>query len=111
MDLRIGSSRSGESGQRPDELDWQGKFPELQVRIILVNNNPPPLPLFCVSVESKGDEVACFDRVVQVLIPRELGEKGRNVQESESRGKTERNGGGTVGKERVGSQSSRPMLP
>jgi len=32
-----------------------------------------PLPRFCVSVDCKGDEVLCFDRVVQVLQMRKLG--------------------------------------
>jgi hypothetical protein len=38
----------------------------------LVVNNKTPTPIFSVSADCEGVEVICFDRVLQVLILREL---------------------------------------
>jgi len=52
-----------------------------------------PSPGFCVSVDSKRDEVVCFDTVTQVLILKGFSSESRRAAERRKRGQVKEDGG------------------
>ena len=63
-------------------MGFNAEAPRSQDTRKLVNHNIPLPPVFCKSIILKDIKVLCFDRLLQVLILRDLGaRRGRDLRD------------------------------